>query len=169
MRREKEFDLVDFVRLLEAKDISYLLIGRWAVILHGAPLMTADYDFWISPDMKMDFLEFLEEEDYELPPRSRWRKPIVNVYCGVEKIDLFFFRQIVNRENQRLTFLDCRKRSEVKKDPKTGFSVRLPSLEDLIVLKKIPRKRQEDILKDATDIRFLEACKKQRTRKSRRS
>jgi hypothetical protein len=60
MKNGKEFDLLRFVRTLNRKEIPYLLIGRWAVILHGAPLMTVDYDFWIPGDFRKQVLMYLE-------------------------------------------------------------------------------------------------------------
>ena len=36
------------MRLLEANNVEYLLVGGYAVGLHGYPRPTADIDFWIS-------------------------------------------------------------------------------------------------------------------------
>jgi hypothetical protein len=160
VKGEKEFDLVEFVRFLDRKKILYLLIGRWAVILHGAPLMTADYDFWIDSAGKETLLRLLEKEDYEVPPESQWKQPILTVYAGPEKIDFFFARKVTNREGERLEFSECWKRSDVKEDPRRSISLRVPSIDDLITLKKMPRKSREEEQKDATDVRFLKAIKR---------
>ena len=160
MKAGKEFDLIEFIQALEKEKIPYLLIGRWAVILHGAPLMTADYDFWISPSDRRRILHLLERMRYDLPPATAWKQPLLTVYCASEKIDLLFFKQITNREGQRLSFEQCSKRSDVKEDRRRRISVRIPSIDDLIALKKSTRSTPEDELKDATDIRFLEAIKR---------
>lgn len=41
-------DFKEFLRLLEANDVEYLLVGGYAVGLHGYPRPTGDIDFWIS-------------------------------------------------------------------------------------------------------------------------
>lgn len=169
MKTEKEFDLIDFITLLEKKKIPYLLIGRWAVILHGAPLMTADYDFWVSPKSKRKLLQLLDSEGYEVPPRNDWNHPILSVYLGPEKIDFFFIGKFMNRESQTIAFPDCLKRSIVKKDPVTGFRVRIPSLEDLIALKKMDRKNKESAIKDTADLIFLEQANRRKNRQMKKA
>lgn len=164
MKADKDFDLLEFVRRLEKDKISYMLIGRWAVILYGAPLMTADFDFWISPDDKTKMLDYLEAEGYELPPKDEWEKPSITAYRGPDKIDLMFFRQITNRELQRIQFKDCFMRSVVHQDRKSNFKVRVPSIDDLISLKKIERKSEQEKIKDQTDIRTLQALKSKRSK-----
>lgn len=161
MKAEREFDLIHFISFLEKKKIPYLLIGRWAVILHGAPLMTADYDFWVSPKSKKKLLELLvEAQNFEVPSRSEWDRPILSVYVGPEKIDFFFIGKLVNREGKSLIFKECWKRSVVKQDSGTGFKVRIPSVDDLINLKKIDRKNKQAAIKDSADIAFLLQVKK---------
>jgi hypothetical protein len=162
MRKETEFDFFRFVRMLSQMDIPYLVIGRWAVILHGAPLLTADYDFWIEPASKEKLLRALEPRGYELPDRSRWKRPILAVFAGAEKIDLFFFRRITNSEGQTLTFDDCRGRADIKYDFERHISIPVPAIDDLILLKKIPRSSPEEENKDRADIRFLEKLKKKK-------
>lgn len=162
MKADKDFDLLEFVRRLEKDKISYMLIGRWAVILYGAPLMTADFDFWISPDNKMQVLQYLESEGYEVPPKEEWDKPLTTVYSGADKIDLMFFRQITNRELQRIRFDDCLARSVLHEDKKSNFKVRVPSIDDLISLKKIERKSEQERIKDQADIRILQALKQKK-------
>ncbi len=40
-------DFKEFLRLLEANEVEYLLVGGYAVGLHGYPRPTGDIDFWI--------------------------------------------------------------------------------------------------------------------------
>jgi len=162
MKADRDFDLIEFVRRLEKDKISYMLIGRWAVILYGAPLMTADFDFWISPNDKMKVLQYLDSEGYEVPPKEEWHNPLITVYSGADKIDLMFFRQITNRELLRIRFDDCLMRSTLHEDKKSNFKVRVPSIDDLISLKKIDRKSEQEKIKDQTDIRILEALKQKK-------
>ena len=121
MKREREFDLLRFVGILEREEIQYLLIGRWAVILHGAPLMTADYDFWIPGKFREKVLKHLDKSGYEVPPKSEWKKPILAVFSGPDKIDFLFFKKITNREGQVLDFQDCYKRADLKRTAFKGL------------------------------------------------
>src|SRR5712675_124293 len=38
----------EFLRLLRAQDVEYLLVGGWAVIYHGYSRATDDFDIWIA-------------------------------------------------------------------------------------------------------------------------
>ncbi|HYX27138.1 MAG TPA: DUF6036 family nucleotidyltransferase [Pyrinomonadaceae bacterium] len=40
----------EFLRLLRAEGVEYLLVGGWAVIYHGYPRATKDIDIWIAVD-----------------------------------------------------------------------------------------------------------------------
>ena len=41
-------DFKDFLRLLDAEGVEYLLIGGYAVAYHGYPRATEDMDIWIA-------------------------------------------------------------------------------------------------------------------------
>jgi hypothetical protein len=43
-------DFKEFLRLLRAEGVEYLLVGGWAVIYHGYPRPTSDLDIWIAID-----------------------------------------------------------------------------------------------------------------------
>ncbi len=47
--RELSNDLCEFVRLLNAKKVKYLLVGAWAMAFHARPRYTADVDFFVGP------------------------------------------------------------------------------------------------------------------------
>lgn len=128
--------------------------------------MTADYDFWSSPNFKEKWLKLLEAQKFEVPARSEWKRPILSVYAGVEKIDLFFIRKMVNREGKSILFQDCLRRSVVKEDPDTNFRVRIPSIDDLIALKKMERKNKKSAIKDSADLFFLEQAKQRKTKRA---
>lgn len=42
-------DFKEFLELLNKNNVEYLLVGGYAVILHGYPRYTGDIDFWIKP------------------------------------------------------------------------------------------------------------------------
>ena len=52
-------DFKEFLKLLNAHKVEYLLIGGYAVGYHGYPRATADMDIWIA----IDFLHFKKEPD----------------------------------------------------------------------------------------------------------
>ena len=39
----------EFVRLLDANKVEYLLVGGYAVTIHGYPRYTDDMDIWVNP------------------------------------------------------------------------------------------------------------------------
>lgn len=42
-------DFKEFVELLHAHGVEYLLVGGYALAAHGHPRYTGDIDFWVSP------------------------------------------------------------------------------------------------------------------------
>jgi len=40
-------DFKEFIQLLNAKGVKYLILGGYAVGFHGKPTYTGDMDFWI--------------------------------------------------------------------------------------------------------------------------
>lgn len=47
LRREKDFE--EFIALLNAHKVDYLVVGGYAVAFHGKPRSTKDLDIWIHP------------------------------------------------------------------------------------------------------------------------
>ncbi len=41
-------DFSEFLKLLNANDVEYLLVGGFAVAIHGYPRATADMDVWVA-------------------------------------------------------------------------------------------------------------------------
>ncbi len=62
-------DFSEFLRLLDAKDVEYLLIGGYAVAYHGYPRATQDMDVWvaISPQNASRLVQVLREFGFESP------------------------------------------------------------------------------------------------------
>ncbi len=42
----------EFIALLNAEKVDYLLIGGWALAVHGHPRYTGDMDIWIRPTLQ---------------------------------------------------------------------------------------------------------------------
>ena len=169
MKGAEPFDLIRLLKLLAERRIRYLLIGRWAVAQHGAPVVTADYDLWLHPSDRHRFFRLLETAfDAELPDPTQRNRPLVTAYVGPDKIDCFSPKKIVNDEGEELLFDQVYARAQIKKHPKEALSVRVPNINDLIALKKFT---QNDPLKQARnleDIRYLETIKRHRPRRRSR-
>ena len=42
-------DFKEFIKLLNAHNAEYLVVGGYAVAIHGFPRTTGDIDFWVNP------------------------------------------------------------------------------------------------------------------------
>jgi len=62
-------DFKEFLKLLNEKNVRYLLIGGYAVGYHGYPRATNDMDVWIAvhPDNAKRIVEVLREFGFDLP------------------------------------------------------------------------------------------------------
>ena len=71
MEPEVELDFFDIVKDFNEMGIKYLIIGRRAVVLYGAPVLTADYDFWIDSNEKDKVLAYFRRKDALCPIRKK--------------------------------------------------------------------------------------------------
>jgi hypothetical protein len=62
-------DFKEFLRLLNASRVEYLLVGGYAVGLHGYPRSTADLDIWIqtTPDNAARLVAAVDAFGFNLP------------------------------------------------------------------------------------------------------
>ena len=157
MKPEKEIKFFKLIRELNRQRIRYLIIGRRAVILYGGPVLTADHDIWLHPEDKKKALSFLSEKlDFELSHPPDTKRPIVIGFSGTKKYDLFFQRSVKNIENETIEFEGCYGNSVLKEDLREKVSFRIPSIDDLIRLKKIRKPNA----KDQQDIEYLLKAKR---------
>jgi hypothetical protein len=65
-------DFREFLRLLNAHQVEYLLVGGYAVAYHGYPRATADMDIWIAvhPRNAEKVVAALKEFGFDLPGLS---------------------------------------------------------------------------------------------------
>ena len=65
-------DFKDFLRLLKAHQVEYLLVGGYAVAYHGYPRATADMDIWIAinPQNAGKLVAVLKEFGFDLAELS---------------------------------------------------------------------------------------------------
>ena len=69
MDPELPLDFKEFLNLLNAKSVAYLLIGGYAVGYHGYPRATNDIDVWIAinPDNASRIVTVLREFGFDTP------------------------------------------------------------------------------------------------------
>jgi hypothetical protein len=88
MESELANDYKEFLRLLRAHGVEYLLIGGWAVGYHGYPRATYDLDVWIatSPANANRVVKALSEFGFSVPELSTdlFLQPDKIVRMGVE-------------------------------------------------------------------------------------
>jgi hypothetical protein len=152
MDPEQEVNLLELVGEFNDLEIRYLIIGRRAVILYGGPVLTGDSDIWIHSADKKRTLSLLKEKlGFELSHTVDTRRPIVTAFSGMKKYDLFFHKGTSTIENEQIFFDECYRNSVKVEDPKGKIYFRVPSVDDLIRLKKI----RSPNIRDEQDIEYL--------------
>jgi len=65
-------DFKEFLKLLNAHEVEYMLIGGYAVGYHGYPRATADMDIWIAvhPENSQRMVSVLKEFGFDVPKLS---------------------------------------------------------------------------------------------------
>jgi hypothetical protein len=90
MELELANDYKEFLRLLRAHEVEYLLIGDWAVGYHGYPRATYDLDVWIaiSPANADRIVKALTEFGFDVTELSSnlFLQPNKIVRMGVEPV-----------------------------------------------------------------------------------
>lgn len=147
MALELPIDFKEFLNLLRANDVEYLLIGAYAVGYHGYPRATKDLDIWISATRHNAerVVTTLKEFGFDAPELTTdlILRPNNIVRMGEEPIRI----EILN-DAAGLEFADCY--AERVTDTLDGIEVKLISLEDL---KK--NKAASGRLKDLADLENL--------------
>lgn len=115
-------DFKEFVGLLNARSVDYLVIGGYALAAHGHPRYTGDIDFWVRPSAQniarlLDVLQDfgfgslgLVASDFSLdavvqlgqPPR---RIDLLTAIDGVEFDECFVRREQVELADVRLNII----------------------------------------------------------------
>ena len=152
METEEEVNFIELIREFNHRGIRYLIIGRRAIILYGGPVLTADYDLWVHAADREKTLFFLSEDlGFEISHPPNTKRPIVTGFSGMKKFDLFFHERITNMEDETISFVDCYRNATRIEDEKEDVFFRIPSLDDLIRLKKI----RPPNVKDEQDIAYI--------------
>lgn len=149
-----ELDDEAFFRTLAASGARALLIGRRALILLGAPVMTADYDLWVHADDIELLNQSFEEVDHvanQSPEEARRRGRYV-IENG-ERVDVMVARSAPGA-GIHLTF-DAAWERRTELTVAAGVTVFIPSVPDLITTKRWASRP-----KDLVDIQFLEMLRR---------
>jgi hypothetical protein len=146
-RRPLPEDFKEFINFLNANRVKYLLVGGWAVGLHGNPRATKDIDFLIAVDDKnlqklkktlsqfgaptIEMTHFKEPGNFFRMGRSPVQIDIISEASGISIKDCYKRRQMIDVE---------------------GIQIALISREDLIANKKASGRPQD--LADAETLSF---------------
>jgi hypothetical protein len=140
-------DFKDFIALLNAHEVVYLLVGGWAIGIHGHPRATKDIDFLVATDEPN--LERLQRAlyDFGAPPldatQFKGKNAVYRMGRPPIQIDL------INKADG-IDILDCySRRTLVQVD---GVDVSLISRQDLLV-----NKRASGRLQDLADMEKIES------------
>lgn len=137
-------DFREFIELLNANQVRYLVVGGYAVALHGYPRYTKEIDIWIemTPENAVRTLKALEqfgfgslglrESDFLVPDQIIQlgyppnRIDLISTLPGVDFESCYASRVEVELEGIRINFIDL---DNLKKNKKA--SGRLQDLADL--------------------------------------
>lgn len=140
-------DFKDFIASLNKHEVVYLLVGGWAIGIHGHPRATKDIDFLVSIDDTN--LEKLQRAlyDFGAPPMDtaqfRGKKAVYRMGRPPIQIDL------INKADG-IDILECYSRRKLIHVD--GIEVSLISRQDLIA-----NKRASGRLQDLADIEKIES------------
>ena len=128
-------DFEDFIKLLNKNEIEYMLVGGYAVILHGYSRTTGDMDLWVKKD-KANYAKIMKAfEEFGMPVFEMTEDNFLNN----DSLDVFTFGRppvsidILNSV-KGLKFEEAYKNSEIRNIE--GLDIRLISLQDLLKAKK---------------------------------
>lgn len=126
-------DFSEFLKLLNDHHVEYLLVGGFAVALHGYPRTTADMDVWVSRrrDNAERLVACLKEFGFDTPNLTPelFEEPDRIVRMGAAPLRIEILTEI-----DGVTFDDCITRAESQ--IVDGNSIPVISLADLKINKK---------------------------------
>ena len=91
------FDFLEFLKLLEKHEVDFLLVGGYAVVLHGYIRSTGDMDLWIERT-DANYQKLIKVYiDFSAPifPKEQFSNPKFNVWgIGVEPSKIEILTQV---------------------------------------------------------------------------
>jgi len=151
-----EFSEEAFFAAIAASGARALLIGRRAMLALGAPVLTADYDYWAA----FEDVETLNAAVAPMglhPNRSPDEARRTGRYAleNDEHVDVLIARAATTVTGEKLTFDDAWSRRQTVRCG--AADVALPSLDDLIMTKRWSMRE-----KDVVDIQFIERLRRKK-------
>lgn len=156
MKTRDFIEPIEFLNEIHKNGVKYVLIGRQAVIAYGGPVQSMDYDIFIDGRAKNTELLLSIAEKFDLYPsisKEELNKTFMFKLENDFVVDVFRTGSFTSSRGKKIFFKDIYERKNVLKDP-SGFEVNLPSIDDLIELKKL-----RGLPKDLNDIEYLETIK----------
>src|SRR5580704_10840356 len=99
------FDEADFFRAIAQSGARVLLIGRRALIAHGLPVLTADYDLWVHIDDIARLNDAVAELDL-VPTRTPEQARGFGRYVleNSVRVDVLVARSVSTKDGVRVPF-----------------------------------------------------------------
>jgi len=148
---------LQFLKTIHDAGVRYLLIGRQAVIAYGGPMQSMDYDIYIDGSEENTLKLIKIADQFNLLPSVGMGEMKKNFKFKLENgflVDVFRAKSLSSAATGKLTFEDIYNRKVIAKDI-SGLEINLPSLDDLITLK-----RMRSAPKDLLDIKYLKELKR---------
>jgi Nucleotidyl transferase of unknown function (DUF2204) len=127
------FEFKEFLRLLEAREVEYLVVGGYAVSFHGYVRPTLDFDVWVSPSEQNAKKVFQVLNEFGFPTTGMTETTLTEIGVGVRtgvpplKLEVITFAEGLDFDAA------YQNRIRVNLD---GIDVNMLSLEDLKVNKR---------------------------------
>jgi len=141
-------DYKDILLALSNRKAKFLLVGAYAMAVHGYPRSTMDIDLWIKPDPENAILVLQALEDFGAPSDNLTQNDL-------QKENLIFQIGVAPRRIDIITSVDGLNFEEAYKNSKTveieGIPIQVLSISDLI-----KNKRSTGRNKDLVDAESLE-------------
>ena len=84
-------------------------------------MLTPDSDFWVDSRDRPKALSYFKSKACSLSELTDSEKPIIQVYAGPRKIDLFFDKSIQNIEGELVKFASGHENATTKEDAVHGL------------------------------------------------
>src|SRR5208283_1924935 len=163
---EDELEPIALIRSFNREHVRYLLIGAMALSMHYAPFGSADWDFWVSSEDRTKVYDIAAQFGLHGEHKKAENRPL-DTFTDDEffKVDVFFVKAFSNK-NKGITigFSEVYERAVIKKDPTGDFFVRVPTLDDLVMMLKVVETPRSQHLKH---IEYLEALLDKNRKKKR--
>jgi predicted nucleotidyltransferase len=144
-------DYKDILLKLSNRKVKFLLVGAYAMAVHGYPRSTMDIDLWVMPDPKNAVLVLNALDDFGAPIGDLKAEDL-------QKEDMIFQIGVAPCRIDILTSVDGLKFEDAFENSQTvqieGISVQVLSISDLIKNKRSTGRTKD--LADAEDLEKIE-------------